>query len=121
MPTTAAQQSHAENIRLVIAKQSTVAGSLQALFRAISSTIHECVAKGDPGSLEAFADHIDVDPKSWSDAVMANTPLAQETVLPIQGVSPDVQEAFATHAAQSEHQPAPPAQHGRQEPHQDKR
>jgi hypothetical protein len=109
MPTSSAQQSHAENIRLVIAKQTTVAGSLQALLRAIASTIHEGVAKADPTALEAFADHIDADPKSWSDAVMANTPLANETVLPIQGVSPDVQEAFASHGSEAA-KPTPPAQ-----------
>jgi hypothetical protein len=108
MPTSSAQQSHAENIRLVIAKQTTVAGSLQALLRAIASTIHEGVAKADPSGLEAFADHIDADPKSWSDAVMANTPLANETVLPIQGVSPDVQEAFASHGTPDK-APARPA------------
>lgn len=106
MPTSSAQQSHAENIRLVIAKQTSVAGSLQALLRAIASTIHEGVAKADPSGLEAFADHIDADPKSWSDAVMANTPLANETVLPIQGVSPDVQEAFASHGTPGQSGPA---------------
>ena len=121
MPTTPAQQGHAENVRLVIAKQTTVAGSLQALMRAIANTMHEAVEKGEPGALEAFADHIDADPKAWTDAVMANTPLAQETVLPISGVTPDTESAFATHAAQQQEQHQPPAKREEPKTQQDKR
>ena len=134
MPTSAAQQSDAENVRLVIAKQTTIAGSIQALLRAVCSVCGNALAKGDPGAIQAFIDHIDADPKSWSDAVMANTPQAQETVYPVENVPLEVQDAFRTHAAhvqaqyrdeaQKGEQPKSDdkhAQHGQQGQHQDKR
>ena len=82
-------------IRSVIAKQTTVSGSIHALLTAVTN---------DPTGLAAA---IEGDPQAWSDAVLANTPLAVETATPITGVGADTEEAFAPHKPKE----TPKAQH----------
>jgi hypothetical protein len=95
---TPAQQSDAENMRLAVAQQPTVAGSVAALLQAVVAVIGEALESGDVGKLQGFADKVNADLKSWADAVLANTPSAILTVGPFVGVPSYVQEAFAKHA-----------------------
>jgi hypothetical protein len=99
MPSTEPERADAENVRQVIAAQTSIGASVQALLRAVSAMIGNALNKGDPSALQAFADHIDANPKAWSDAVQANTSLAAYTVEPLQNVPPYVADKFALHAS----------------------
>jgi hypothetical protein len=71
--------SNPSEIRLAIASQPTVEQSVNALIRAIANSINAPVTDTGPDSAHALAAHMADDPKSWSDAVLANTPLASQS------------------------------------------
>lgn len=113
MHTTAGQQGEAENLRLSVARQPTVGQSVLALLQAVCAVIGEALEKGDPSKLQAFCEHIGADPKSWSDAVVANTPDAAQSGAPFVGLPSEVQEAFAKYAMHAKEQAGQQqAQHG---------
>lgn len=94
--------SNAENIRLAIAAQPTIEQSISALLRAVANRLGAPVTDTGPDSAHALATAITADPKSWSDAVLANTPLALQSAgaaLPIP-VSGNMDDTRATVAAQ---------------------
>ena|SRR5215475_11053030 len=93
-PASSAQQSDAANARQVIAAQPTIAQSINALLMAVTKTIEEAMESGDPGAVQALADSMSSDPKSWSDAVMANTPDAVLTASPLVGLPSYVSEKW---------------------------
>ena len=115
--TTPGQQGEAETLRLAVAQQPSVGQSVQALLQAVCSVIGEALEKADPSKLQAFCDAIGADPKSWSDAVVANTPDAVQSTAPFVGLPGHVQEAFAKYAMQAKEKAAAPAQaqHGQQQ------
>lgn len=100
MHTSTGQQSEAENLRLAVAQQPTVEGSLAALLQGVFAVISEALDKGEPVRLQAFRDRLGDDPKAWRDAVVANTPSAMVSVGPFVGLPTDVQKAFNTYAMQ---------------------
>ena len=92
-------QANAENIRKAIQDQPTVEQGVAALFQAISTAIHAAVERSDPATLMAIADHVDANPRDWSDALLANTQAAPLTAGPrVPQMPVYVQEAFQSHS-----------------------
>ena len=90
----------AEGIRQAILPQPTVEQGLAVLFRALSKCCHDAADSGDCAQLGAFADAVDADPRTWSDAVLANTPAAHLTMAPNTPLPPvEVQAAMPKHDA----------------------
>lgn len=74
------------DIRLAIAAQPTVEQSVDALTRAVTARINQPVTDTGPDSAHALAVNMQDEPKAWSDAVLANTPMALQSatmVLPL--------------------------------------
>ena len=109
--TTPGQQGGADSYRLAVAQQTSVESSVMALLQAVCSAIGEALDKADPASLKAFSDSISQDPKSWCDAVVANTPDAVQSAARFVSLSGAVQEAFNKYAMQAKEKAAAPAQH----------
>jgi len=87
-----------ENIRLTIAKQGTAEQSVALLLRAFCTAVHNAVEQPDPEHLVQIARHIDDNPKTWIDAVFANTPMAEQTRgIELVSLPTDVRDAFAAH------------------------
>lgn len=71
-----------ENVRLAIAAQPSIVASISALLRTIATHLHEAVESKDPTQLKALVDHINGNPRVWSDAILAHTPSAPATIPP---------------------------------------
>src|SRR5690348_1277803 len=90
--------ANAENIRQAIALQPSIEQGIAALFQAIATAIQNAVENGDPNGLMALAKHVNEDPRSWSDAVLANTEAATLTAAPrVPQVPTHMQDAFKSH------------------------
>lgn len=63
----------AEAIRQVVAHQTTVAASVEALMRSVASVIGNALDEANLQPLQAMLKSIDDNPESWSDAILANT------------------------------------------------
>ena len=95
--------NRAENIRLAIAQQPSVEQGIAALFRAIATHLHRAHESNDLSELHALANHMNNDPRAWSDAVLANTPAAPQTIAPTVPQMPVyVQDAFRDHSVLAE-------------------
>lgn len=91
--------NRAENVRLAIASQPSVEQGVAALLRTIATHLHEAIETNDMSQLKALADHINADPRAWSDALLANTPAATQTIAPTVPAMPAyVQDAFRDHS-----------------------
>jgi|SRR5581483_11577121 len=91
--------NRAENVRLAIASQPSVEQGVAALLRTIATHLHEAIETNDMSQLKALADHINADPRAWSDALLANTPAATQTIAPSVPAMPAyVQDAFRDHS-----------------------
>jgi hypothetical protein len=67
------------DIRLAIASQPTVEQSLHALVRALGSQFADAQASDDANAIDRVAEYLASNVKSLHDAVLANTPRAEET------------------------------------------
>jgi hypothetical protein len=70
---------NASDVRSVIAFQPSIGQSIAALIRAIAHAASRALDHEDPGPLRDIATSMSDDAKAWSDAVLANTPLAVES------------------------------------------
>jgi hypothetical protein len=71
--------ANSTDVRDVIAHQPTIGQSISALLRAIANAASRALDHDDPAPLRDIADSMGKEPKSWSDAVLANTSLATES------------------------------------------
>lgn len=91
--------NRAENVRLAIASQPSVEQGIAALLRTVATHLQEAIETNDMSQLKALADHINADPRAWSDALLANTPAAPQTIAPTVAAMPVyVQDAFRDHS-----------------------
>jgi hypothetical protein len=92
-----------ENIRLTIAKQGSVGQSVALLLRAFCTAVNDAVDEPNPERLVQLARHIDDNPKAWIDAIMANTPQAEETEgISLVQLDTNVRDAFAEHGVRQQ-------------------
>jgi hypothetical protein len=101
----------ADQLRLAVATQPTLPGSIAALVAGMAGMIQEALVKADPAALQGIVDSIAGDFAAWVAAPMANTSFATLTAAPFSAVPQQVQQAFTAFAQQQAETEAKKAEH----------